>query len=206
LPDSRAVAELHPYFQPIVAEVLRRAPTRGIYPFLTSTRRPYALQACYYAQGRVEPGKSATFQGYVVSVSRHGETVIAQCGNEQVRASLAEWKRTVTNALPTQSWHTLGLAADFAFRSSAAARDARYELGLYRKLAQLFSEVCPDVIWGGGWTHPDTPHFEWHPGITIGEAAAGVLPAHPKGCHQCGRFRDEFKGEVCAACSQKAVG
>jgi hypothetical protein len=202
LPDSRAAQDLHPYFQPIVAEVLRRAPSRGIYPFLTSTRRPYALQACYYAQGRLQPGQSATYQGFTVAVARHGESVIAQCRGEQVRVPLSEWTRTVTNARPSESWHTLGLAADFAFRSSATARDARYDLTLYRKLAEIFTEVCPDVRWGGGWSKPDMPHFEWHPGITIGEAAAGILPSHPKECHACGRFRDAFEGEACTGCTR----
>jgi D-alanyl-D-alanine carboxypeptidase len=206
LPDSRAATDLHPYFQPIVDEVLRRAPERGIYPFLTSTRRPYALQACYYAQGRLAPGQSATYQGYTVSISQHGAAVIAQCRDEQTRVSVSDWKRTVTNAQPMQSWHTLGFAADFAFRSSATARDARYDGALYRKLADLFAEVCPDVVWGGAWHFADPPHFEWHPGITLGEAAAGNLPVYPKQCHTCGAFRDSFRGETCAECQKRGVG
>jgi hypothetical protein len=218
LPESRSINDLHPYYAPIVAEVLRRAFARGLYPFVTCSRRPYELQACYYAQGRLLPGQSATYQGFTVSISAHNDTVIARCGNEVVRTTAKEWKRRVTNALPRQSWHTLGFAADFAFRSSGASRDARYDLALYRQLAAIFREVCPDVRWGNDWdgdgievaSDPDEhladlPHFEWHPGITLGEAAAGHLPLHPKQCHACGAFRDEFPGETCTDCARKAA-
>jgi hypothetical protein len=218
LSDSRNISDLHPDFQPIVAEVLRRASGRGIYPFLISTRRSYAMQACLYAQGRVRPGEAGVFQGYTVVVTPHGNYVIAQCRGLQVRVPASEWERKVTNAQPLQSWHTLGFAADFAFHSSATARDARYDLALYRKLAELFKEVCPDVRWGNDWNgngvevdrdpgehFSDIPHFEWHPGITVGEAAQGILPEHPKECHECGRFRDEFAGEVCDDCARHAL-
>jgi hypothetical protein len=219
LPDSRNLTDLNPYYQPIVTEVLRRANASGLYPFITASLRPYALQACYYAQGRLKPGESDVYQGYTVIVSRHDSVVIAKCGNECVRVPAADWSHRITNAQPKQSWHTLGFAADFAFRSSALSRDARYDLALYRKLAAIFREVCPDVRWGNDWDGDglevandpdehlcDLPHFEWHPGLTIGEAAAGELPAHQKQCHECGNFRDEVRNERCADCKRKASG
>ena len=205
MPDSRNVSDLHPYFAPMVSEVLRRAPARGLFPFVTSTRRPYALQACYYAPGRLTPGTSASYNGFTVATSLHDTVVMAQCRGEQIRVPRAEWSRKVTNAKPYESWHTLGFAVDFAFHSSASAHDARYDAALYRKLAALFSEVAPEVRWGGSWPTPDEPHFEWHPGITIGEAAAGVLPLHPKQCNRCGTFRDDFANEVCADCARKGI-
>lgn len=194
---------------------MRRAPSRGIYPFLTSTRRPYELQACYYAQGRLKSGESARYQGYSVSVSEHNGIVMARCGNELVRVPSAAWKRTITNAQPKQSWHTLGFAADFAFRSSPSSRDARYDLSLYRQLAKVFREVCSDVRWGNDWDadgievandpdehFSDRPHFEWHPGVTLGEVAAGSLPTYQKQCHECLNFRDAFRGETCSDCAK----
>ena len=200
MPDSRDLKDLHPYYEPIVREVLARAPGRKLFPFPTSTRRPYALQACYFAQGRLQPGESATYQGFTVATSRVGSEVIAQCRSEQVRVAAADWKRRVTNAQPLESWHTLGFAIDVAFRSSASARDARYDRALYEELAKLFGEIAPEVQWGGRWRQPDMPHFEWHPGVTIGEVAAGHLPPFPKQCHACGKFRDDFPGEACADC------
>ena len=213
MPDSRNLTDLHPYFQSIVNEVMTRALASGLYPLITASRRPYELQACYYAHGRLRPGETETYQGYTVSVSQHEGFVIAKCGNEAVRVPAADWTRRITNAQPKASWHTLGFAVDFAFRSSLNARDARYDLSLYRKLAAIFREVCSEVRWGNDWdgdgievaSDPDErlcdlPHFEWHPGVTIGEVAAGHLPPYPKQCHQCGNFRDNFRGERCADC------
>ena len=219
MPDSRNLTDLHPYFESIVREVINRAVMSGIYPFITASRRPYELQACYYAQGRLKPGDTATYQGFTVSVSQHEDMVIAKCGNEAIRIPAFDWHdHHITNAKPKQSWHTLGFAVDFAFRSSLNARDARYDLALYRKLAAVFRQVCPDVRWGNDWdgdgievaSDPDehlcdTPHFEWHPGLTIDEAAAGELPPYPKQCHKCGNFRDDFRGERCADCRRGRV-
>lgn len=66
---------------------------------------------------------------------------------------------TVTNA-PTSlhSWHGYGLAVDVVHETrfwEPAGGEA-----WFRSVAAIFKKH--DCAWGGDWTHPDTPHFQWH--------------------------------------------
>ena len=66
---------------------------------------------------------------------------------------------TVTNA-PTNllSWHGYGLAVDVVDRTKFWEPDGGE--AWFRKVAVIFkAHAC---TWGGDWTHPDTPHFQWH--------------------------------------------
>ena len=64
---------------------------------------------------------------------------------------------TVTNA-PTNllSWHGYGLAVDVISKSKHW--DAGTEW--FRKVADIFKRN--ECKWGGDWTKPDLPHFQWH--------------------------------------------
>lgn len=172
------VASLHPAFRPIVEEVLHRAPERGIHPFVSQGRRAPEYQACLYAQGRLGIGKSATYAGHFVtaSLSKDGKSVIASCGKLSNVVPLKKWSAQVTKVGPYGSWHTLGLAVDFSFHSTAASRDdmivdleeaiatarkggdakrAAQFYGVidkqYASLAQVWDAVAPDAIWGNDW-------------------------------------------------------
>lgn len=70
----------------------------------------------------------------------------------------------VTNAKPGRSWHNYALAFDVTPPSDAAGREGeRLELK-----------------WGGTFrTFDDPNHFEYHPGLTLEDAAAGKRPAMP---------------------------
>lgn len=69
-------------------------------------------------------------------------------------------RRPVTYA-PTNlhSWHGYGLAVDVVHRRDywKPAGGERW----FRDVAQVFKDqgLCK---WGGDWTKPDTPHFQWH--------------------------------------------
>lgn len=175
---SRAVEHLHPSFQPIVVEVLRRAPAAGLFPFMTEGRRSPEYQACLYAQGRFVPGTSHDVEGMKVHVSLSPQqtSVIVRCGNAANIVPLKKWRKIITQVGPYGSWHTLGLATDWSFRSNAAARDdlvaqieeaagiaraggdikmaaLRFGLGAqkYKAFCDIWNAVCPDVIWGNDW-------------------------------------------------------
>ncbi len=77
--------------------------------------------------------------------------------------------RRVTNAKPGDSWHNYGLAIDVvAVRGTKALWNGPWEqIGMLGERHGL--------IWGGRFTKlRDRPHFEWHPGLTISEAAKYV--------------------------------
>lgn len=70
----------------------------------------------------------------------------------------------VTNARPGRSWHNYALAFDVTPPSDAAGREGE-RLGLK---------------WGGSFRSFDDPnHFEYHPGLTLDDAAAGARPSIP---------------------------
>ena len=66
---------------------------------------------------------------------------------------------TVTNA-PTNrySWHGYGLAVDIVHRTKYWKPPGGE--AWFRKVAGIFKRH--NCSWGGDWTHPDTPHFQWH--------------------------------------------
>jgi peptidoglycan L-alanyl-D-glutamate endopeptidase CwlK len=66
---------------------------------------------------------------------------------------------TVTNA-PTNllSWHGYGLAVDVVDRTKYWKPDGGEDW--FKQVAAIFKQN--DCSWGGDWTKPDTPHFQWH--------------------------------------------
>jgi peptidoglycan L-alanyl-D-glutamate endopeptidase CwlK len=53
-----------------------------------------------------------------------------------------------------QGWHFYGLAVDLRSRSRGWDDEA-----FFAKCARHFEDCGLD--WGGAWTHPDRPHFQW---------------------------------------------
>jgi peptidoglycan L-alanyl-D-glutamate endopeptidase CwlK len=66
---------------------------------------------------------------------------------------------TVTNA-PTQlySWHGYGLAVDVVHETKYW--DPPEGEKWFKEVAAIFKQN--QCNWGGDWTKPDTPHFQWH--------------------------------------------
>ena len=66
---------------------------------------------------------------------------------------------TVTNARTNRySWHGYGLAVDVVHKTKywePAGGEA-----WFAKVAAIFKKH--NCNWGGDWTKPDTPHFQWH--------------------------------------------
>jgi hypothetical protein len=176
--NSRRVEDLHPAFGPIVAEVLRRAPEHGIYPFIIQGSRAPGYQACLFAQGRLAVGSSASYYGLATSaaLSKDRGSVIVTCGTESNVVPLRKWGSKITEVGPYGSWHVLRLAVDFSFRSGPATRDdlvhdleeaaatarsakkpeeaAKLNALIAQKYATLnevWTAVAPAAIWGNDW-------------------------------------------------------
>jgi peptidoglycan L-alanyl-D-glutamate endopeptidase CwlK len=68
-------------------------------------------------------------------------------------------KHTVTNA-PTNlhSWHGYGLAVDVVHRTKFWKPEGGEHW--FQRVAEIFKQHS--CSWGGDWTKPDTPHFQWH--------------------------------------------
>jgi len=67
-------------------------------------------------------------------------------------------KNKVTNAKTSlYSWHGYGLAVDVISKSKlwTPAEGEKW----FRKVADIFKKH--NCKWGGDWTDPDTPHFQW---------------------------------------------
>ncbi len=66
---------------------------------------------------------------------------------------------TVTNA-PSNllSWHGYGLAVDVIHRTRFWKPDGGERW--FADVAHIFKQHA--CRWGGDWTKPDTPHFQWH--------------------------------------------
>jgi len=63
---------------------------------------------------------------------------------------------TVTNAMSNlRSWHGYGLAVDVIHRTK------QWDVGTdwFRAVAEVFKRH--GCKWGGDWTSPDMPHFQW---------------------------------------------
>lgn len=174
------VGTLHPYYQPIVREILRRAWQEELYVFVTQAKRAPELQACIYARGRVTAGERFEIAGHTVTTRLEKGKVIASCGKETYVVAAAEWPAIVTKVF--WSWHLLGLAFDASFRSSATAKDdlvatleadarllrkrgfsveARHAEAkiehLYARLDRIAQDVCTDIRWGNDWNQDDIP-------------------------------------------------
>ncbi|MEI8277090.1 MAG: M15 family metallopeptidase [Hyphomicrobiales bacterium] len=67
-------------------------------------------------------------------------------------------RHTVTNApTNTTSWHGYGLAVDVVHQTKywePVGGEA-----WFAKVARIFK--AKGLSWGGDWSHPDTPHFQW---------------------------------------------
>jgi hypothetical protein len=227
---SARIEDLNIYFQPIVREVVLRAPAVGLHPFITQGRRSRELQACIYARGRVAAGQSKSFGELTVHklLSKDRKKVLARCGAAEYWATVEEWKSIVTKVL--DSWHTEGLAVDFSFRSAAGASDdivPKLEAAkqwkeirkLYMGLHSIWLDVCPAARWGFDWNQNgvpvdqdpaeknalrDMPHWEWHPGRTLAQVRAGQLPAFPTQCKRCRGFRAVLVDDLCERCATAA--
>lgn len=228
---SRNISDLHPAFQPIVTEVLARAPEEGLFPFIMEGRRSQAYQACLYASGRAPAEGAMVFGGFRVDtrIDTKRDVVIATCGGARYERARGAWKQIVTRVL--RSWHTVGLAVDFGLRSSATAKDhwtgaleaakqwKQIEL-LYLRLDAVWREVCPSVRWGNDWDGDgivvkddpdeslvDMPHWEWHPGRTLADVVAGRDPAWIEQCPVCRNFTgtmvEDARGRRCGDCTDK---
>lgn len=225
---SRRIEDLAPPFQPIVREVILRAESRGLAPFITEGFRSREYQACLYASGRAPERGAMVLGGYRVDtrVDVNRDVVIATCGTARYERRRAAWKQIVTRVL--DSWHTVALAVDFSFRSTRGASDnwvavleaARrwHEIDeLYARLHEVWQEVCPSIRWGNDWdrdgvvvkddpdeTLVDMPHWEWHPGRTLSDVLAGRLPAGIPQCPRCRNFTgtlvDDAHGSRCGVC------
>jgi peptidoglycan LD-endopeptidase CwlK len=65
---------------------------------------------------------------------------------------------TVTNARTNlNSWHGYGLAVDVISRSKSWNQPVSW----FRQVAEVFK--ANNCKWGGDWTKPDLPHFQWGP-------------------------------------------
>jgi peptidoglycan L-alanyl-D-glutamate endopeptidase CwlK len=66
--------------------------------------------------------------------------------------------RTVTNAPTNQySWHGYGLAVDVVHKTKFWEPPGGENW--FQKVAVIFKKH--GCSWGGDWTNPDTPHFQW---------------------------------------------
>jgi peptidoglycan L-alanyl-D-glutamate endopeptidase CwlK len=66
---------------------------------------------------------------------------------------------TVTNAKTNlYSWHGYGLAVDIV--STAHWWKPPEGMAWFRRVADIFKQH--DCKWGGDWSKPDPPHFQWH--------------------------------------------
>lgn len=103
----------------------------------------------------LERCKTAGFDAYVFEAYRSSE--LQELYYRRGRTVIPP-KGTVTNAKTNlYSWHGYGLAVDVISR----ARLWKPEGGekWFREVAAIFKdEGCK---WGGDWTKPDTPHFQW---------------------------------------------
>jgi peptidoglycan L-alanyl-D-glutamate endopeptidase CwlK len=104
------------------------------------------------------------------------DAAIAECGRENLDARVFETYRSnelqalyyargrtmkppptpVTNAMANlYSWHGYGLAVDVIHRSEGWNAGDRW----FADVAAIFkAQGCK---WGGDWTSPDRPHFQW---------------------------------------------
>jgi hypothetical protein len=89
--------------------------------------------------------------------------------------------KTVTNALPRQSWHLFGLAIDSCFDGHDPYLESLPEKeseGLWLALGEAFETF--ELTWGGRFKGVDRPHCEFTYGLSLKDAQtlyakAGVM-------------------------------
>jgi peptidoglycan LD-endopeptidase CwlK len=80
----------------------------------------------------------------------------------------------VTRAKPGQSWHCFGLAFDVApFHNGKPIWNSRH----WDQIGKLGKKL--GLTWGGMWLRPDKPHFEYHPKLTLTQAAQRHAQGQP---------------------------
>lgn len=74
--------------------------------------------------------------------------------------------KKVTNAKPGQSWHNFGLAFDVV---PLVNGKPIWDSPFWERIGALGKQV--GLTWGGDFkSFKDTPHFEFHPNLTLAEA------------------------------------
>lgn len=68
----------------------------------------------------------------------------------------------VTSAKAWLSWHQYGLAYDVTLAGKVPDDVPK---STWEQIGAIGESL--GLGWGGRWTSPDRPHFEWHPGYTI---------------------------------------
>ncbi len=112
----------------------------------------------------LQPAFRARVEKMIAHVQSLGDTVTIVWGYRSTAEQTILWNNRASNpnpvARPGFSPHEAGLAVDLHFDGSvsrSAVGHAAIDFGLR---------------WGGGFQHPDPPHFEW-PGFIHGQPAAG---------------------------------
>lgn len=130
-------------------------------------------------EGRIVPRVSRDMTLLAPKFRDAVERAIAACAQAQLDAMIYEayrsnelqqlyYKRgrtvippphTVTNARTNEySWHGYGLAVDVVHRDHFWKPPGGS--AWFAKVADIFKQhACK---WGGDWTKPDMPHFQWH--------------------------------------------
>jgi len=87
----------------------------------------------------------------------------------------------VTHARPGESWHNFGLAVDFAFIDPSVAGGMGKVIwpwpsdpAMWERLGVIGEAL--GLVWGGRFAQVDRPHFEYHPGMRLSDARAGMRP------------------------------
>ena len=76
----------------------------------------------------------------------------------------------VSWAKPFFSFHNYGLAFDLAPTRLLRKPGWDPKNPLWSKIGRIAESI--GLEWGGRWSKPDRPHFEFHPGLTIREVFA----------------------------------
>ena len=123
----------------------------------------------------LEPTVRAMAIGLIAEAHANGIDLVVTDGfrSNAAQAELYAKGRTkpgaiVTYAKPGHSWHNYGRAVDMADYSSGRPRWPS-SLAYWRRVGELGEAA--GFRWGGRWKHPDYPHFEYHPGISIAAMA-----------------------------------
>lgn len=88
--------------------------------------------------------------------------------------------KILTKAPPGSSWHNYGLAVDLGlFKAGKYLDEANPRLSdrIYAELAALAKSM--GIEWAGEWkSFPETPHFQYRPGVPSIAAAKAKLQAN----------------------------
>jgi peptidoglycan L-alanyl-D-glutamate endopeptidase CwlK len=106
-------------------------------------------------EAALEDCKKAGFDAFVFEAYRSNE--LQELYYQRGRTVIPP-NHTVTNAKTNlYSWHGYGLAVDVV--SESKLWDPPGGEQWFAKIAEIFkAHACS---WGGDWTKPDTPHFQW---------------------------------------------